>query len=121
MIDFVGSICGSWPVTVGSLCPHCGRDCSAPFAICPYKGKYSVGRSTPDSLACQKLLAGMADRGATAAVVECTSTGIQNGRCVLHAVRSRQRVRLQGVCKLEDLLPDPMRSRRVYRALDNGF
>ena len=63
-------------------CPRICRDCSAPFAICPYKGKYSVGRSTPDSLACQKLLAGMADRGATAAVVECTSTGIQNGRCV---------------------------------------
>ena len=60
-----------------------GRDCSAPFAICPYKGKYSVGRSTPDSLASQKLLAGMADRGATSAVIECTSTGIQNGRCVL--------------------------------------
>ena len=63
------------------------RDCSAPFAICPYKGKYAVGRSTPDSLASQKLLAGMADRGATSAVIECTSTGIQNGRCVRASIQ----------------------------------
>ena len=57
------------------------RDCSAPFAISPYRGKYTVGRSTPDSLATQKLLAGMADRGATTAVLECSQTGIQMGRC----------------------------------------
>ena len=68
------------------------RDCSAPFAICPYRGKYSVGRSTPDSLASQKLLAGMADRGATSAVIECTSTGVQNGRCVVLQSPQRRRV-----------------------------
>ena len=59
--------------------PGC-RDCSAPFAISPYRGKYAVGRSTPDSLATQKLLAGMADRGATTTVLECSQTGIQDGR-----------------------------------------
>ena len=35
----------------------------------------------PDPLEMQKLLAGMADRGADVAVVECEADGLADGRC----------------------------------------
>ncbi|CAG9460957.1 unnamed protein product [Pedinophyceae sp. YPF-701] len=57
------------------------RDCTAPYRLAPYVGKYSVPNTTPDELRAQRLLAGMADRGATAAVYECSSIGLDQGRC----------------------------------------
>lgn len=57
------------------------RDCSAAFHLAPYQGKYPVPHAAPDPLEMQKLLAGMADRGADVAVVECESDGLAVGRC----------------------------------------
>ena len=57
------------------------RDCSAAFHLAPYQGKYPAPHAAPDPLEMQKLLAGMADRGADVAVVECESEGLAVGRC----------------------------------------
>ena len=46
------------------------RDCSTPFHIVPYLGKYEIPPTTPDGLHLQKVLAGGADRGAESCVVE---------------------------------------------------
>jgi len=46
------------------------RDCSTPFHIVPYVGKYEIPPTTPDGLHLQKVLAGGADRGAESCVVE---------------------------------------------------
>ena len=62
--------------------PCVGRDCSAPFHLAPYLGKPPAAAEAPDALEVQKLLAGMADRGADVAVVECASDGLEQGRCV---------------------------------------
>jgi hypothetical protein len=56
------------------------RDCAAPFHAAPYAGKYELPGTTPDALHLQKLLAGMADRGAGAAVVEVCPTLAADGR-----------------------------------------
>lgn len=58
------------------------RDCSAAFHLTPYQGKYEAPNEAPDGLEVQKLLAGMADRGAEVAVVECNAEGLDQGRCV---------------------------------------
>ena len=47
----------------------------------PTQGKYPAPHAAPDPLEMQKLLAGMADRGADVAVVECESDGLAVGRC----------------------------------------
>jgi hypothetical protein len=60
---------------------HCRRDCSAPFHLAPYVGKPPAAVEAPDALEAQKLLAGMADRGADVAVVECAAEGLDAGRC----------------------------------------
>ena len=60
---------------------HACRDCSAAFHLAPYQGKYPAPHTAPDPLEMQKLLAGMADRGADVAVVECESDGLAVGRC----------------------------------------
>ena len=60
--------------------PTMQRACSAPYRIAPYRGKYTVPNTTPGPLSMVQLLAGMRDRGAQAAVVECSSQGIQTGR-----------------------------------------
>ena len=57
------------------------RDCSAAFHLAPYQGKYPAPHRAPDPLGMQKLLAGMADRGADVAVVECEADGLADGRC----------------------------------------
>lgn len=62
-----------------------GRDCSAPFHLAPYRGKPPAPAEAPDALEVQKLLAGMADRGADVAVVECASEGLEEGRFALAA------------------------------------
>ena len=64
------------------LCALC-RDCSAAFHLAPYQGKYPAPHRAPDPLEMQKLLAGMADRGADVAVVECEADGLADGRCWL--------------------------------------
>ena len=56
------------------------RDCSAAFHLAPYEGKYEPPDQAPDALHVQKLLAGMADRGADVAVVECAAEGLDRGR-----------------------------------------
>ena len=53
------------------------RDCSVPFFLSPYKGKYDPPPTTPDSLAVQKVMAGMADRGATACVYEVNHEALE--------------------------------------------
>lgn len=56
------------------------RDCSAPFHIVPYVGKYELPPTTPDALHLQKVLAGGADRGAQSAIVELCPTSMKDGR-----------------------------------------
>lgn len=57
------------------------RECSTPFYLAPYMGKYRTPGTTPDALAMQKLLAGMADREATACVLECDPSALILERC----------------------------------------
>lgn len=57
------------------------RDCSASFHLTPYQGKYEAPKQAPDGLEIQQLLAGMADRDADVAVVECDAFGLDQGRC----------------------------------------
>lgn len=56
------------------------RDCSVPFHIVPYRGKYELPVTTPDGLHLQKVLAGGADRGAESALVELCPSLIRDGR-----------------------------------------
>ena len=54
------------------------------FHLAPYKGRYpALGpqrSTTPDMLSVQRLLAGMRDRGAKAAIVEASTPGLACGR-----------------------------------------
>ena len=43
-------------------------------------GKYEVPETLPDGLHVQKIMAGQADRGAAACVLECTTSGLHEGR-----------------------------------------
>ena len=43
-------------------------------------GKYAVPETLPDGLHVQKIMAGQADRGAAACVLECTTAGLHEGR-----------------------------------------
>jgi len=53
--------------------PAKDRECSAPFKLTPYAGKYSVPSPGPElSLSTQKVLGGMKDRGATCCIFEVT-------------------------------------------------
>ncbi len=56
------------------------RDCSVPFHIVPYRGKYELPVTTPDGLHLQKVLAGGADRGAESALVELCPSLLRDGR-----------------------------------------
>eukprot|EP00208_Stichococcus_sp_RCC1054_P003770 CAMPEP_0206139342 /NCGR_PEP_ID=MMETSP1473-20131121/5544_1 /ASSEMBLY_ACC=CAM_ASM_001109 /TAXON_ID=1461547 /ORGANISM="Stichococcus sp, Strain RCC1054" /LENGTH=890 /DNA_ID=CAMNT_0053533095 /DNA_START=451 /DNA_END=3123 /DNA_ORIENTATION=- len=56
------------------------RDTSRPDHVAPYEGKYTVTQSTPNGLNMHKILAGIRDRGAQSAVIEATTTGLQEGR-----------------------------------------
>ena len=61
-----------------------GRYCSDAFHLQPYRGRYPQGgrgRSTvPNMVDVQALLAGMADRGAQAAIIEASAQGLHCGR-----------------------------------------
>ena len=62
-----------YPVAWSVLASVCGTACrpaSSPFYLTPYEGKYEHPDTTPDGVTMQKVLSSMADRGATAAVVE---------------------------------------------------
>jgi len=56
------------------------RDCSVPFHIVPYKGKYEIPLTTPDGLHLQKVLAGGADRGAESAIIEICPSSLRDCR-----------------------------------------
>lgn len=57
------------------------RDCSAPFHLAPYLGKYGTDiPTTPDALALQALIAGMVDRGATKVLIEIETETLADGR-----------------------------------------
>ena len=58
------------------------RESSVPYCLTPYCGKYVVPETLPDGLHVQKIMAGQADRGAAACVLECTTSGLQEGRWV---------------------------------------
>ncbi|GBF91369.1 hypothetical protein Rsub_04109 [Raphidocelis subcapitata] len=60
--------------------PTAERECTSPFHLAPYKGKYRVDYPHDmDGMRLQKLLAGMRDRGATAAVVEASAEALVQG------------------------------------------
>ena len=51
-----------------------------PHTHTPHTGRYDTSSAgTPSGMQVQKLLAGMRDRGATCAVVECSDAGLQAG------------------------------------------
>ena len=52
-----------------------------PYHIDEYQGRYCVPNTTPNALQVQQLMAGMADRGGSACVMECSSIGLEQGRC----------------------------------------
>ena len=64
--------------------PRLCRYCSEAFHLCPHRGRYPQGgrqrSTTPDMLSMQALLAGMADRGAQAAIIEASEEGLHCGR-----------------------------------------
>jgi hypothetical protein len=59
------------------------RECSSPFHLARYVGKYEPPPTTPDILRVQKVMAGMADRGAKACVYEVDFQSTERGWCVL--------------------------------------
>ena len=68
------------------------RYCSEAFHLCPHRGRYPQGgrqrSTTPDMLSMQALLAGMADRGAQAAIIEASEEGLHCGRSVRNPLGS---------------------------------
>ena len=66
-------------ITATFKCSCHGRECSAPFHLTPYVGKYDPPPTTPDVLGVQKVMAGMADRGATACVYEIDLEAVEQG------------------------------------------
>jgi UDP-N-acetylmuramyl tripeptide synthase len=62
--------------------PTRDRDSTSPFHLTPYPlGKYKVIRTTPGVLEVQKLMASLCDRGVNSCVLECSSIGLDEGRC----------------------------------------
>lgn len=53
---------------------------NTPFHYTPYGVRYRVPETTPEGLTCQKVLAGMKDRGATAAVMEVSLQALSDDR-----------------------------------------
>ena len=60
------------------------RYCSEAFHMIPYRGRYPQGgqrrSTTPDLVNMQRLLAGIADRGAKAAIIEASIEALHCGR-----------------------------------------
>lgn len=61
-------------------CSALQRDCSTPFHVTPYEGKYPAVPTTPDALHLQKVLAGCADRGAGTTLLELDPATLADGR-----------------------------------------
>ena len=68
---------GLW--AAGEEDPTEARECSAAFHLAPYKGKYPLPAPDSTALRIQKVSAGMADRGATAAVIEISARALVAG------------------------------------------
>lgn len=60
--------------------PSQSRECSVPFHMVPYQGRYELPLSTPDALHMQKVLASAADKGAKSAVIEICPSLAGDGR-----------------------------------------
>ena len=67
------------PTECNYVQPLC-RESSVPNCLTAYRGKYAVAETLPDGLHVQKIMAGQADRGAAACILECTAAGLQEGR-----------------------------------------
>ena len=59
--------------------PTASRECSAAFHLAPYRGKYPHPAPNSTALRVHKIAAGMADRGATAAVLELSAQALVAG------------------------------------------
>jgi len=59
--------------------PTEARECSSAFHLAPYKGKYPLPAPFSTALRVQKVTAGMADRGATAAILELSAQALVDG------------------------------------------
>jgi UDP-N-acetylmuramyl tripeptide synthase len=58
------------------------RFSTSPFYFSKYpKNKNFVYKTTPESLRMQQILASFSDRGAKACILECSSIGLEQGRC----------------------------------------
>ena len=116
--------------------PTASRESSTPFHLTPYpKSKYTVPGTTPDALHVQKVMAGFADRGATTCVMECSSIGLDQGRCdfvdfdiAVHTNLTRDHLDyhdsmdsyLDAKLRLFRMLRDPERQRAVIN-LDDAY
>ena len=61
--------------------PEPDRQVTSPGALAPYYGRYpGPPATTPDALNIQQLINGMTEEGADAAVIECTSHALHQGR-----------------------------------------
>lgn len=81
--------------------PTASRECSTPFHVSPYRGKYTVQDTTPDGLKLQKLMAGAAGSEGLHAVWR------------LHCVFGRLR---EALPLLWNCIPKPMRQRHCLTA-----
>ena len=59
--------------------PTEARECSRPFHLAPYRGKYPLPSPDSTPLRVQKVTAGMVDRGATAAIIELSVKALVAG------------------------------------------
>ncbi|KAJ9528971.1 hypothetical protein QJQ45_000528 [Haematococcus lacustris] len=59
--------------------PTEGRECSAPFRMTPWAGKYHVPPTPPNGVVLQKVLAGMNDRGVGLLVLEVDAAAAARG------------------------------------------
>ncbi|KAI8466586.1 MAG: Mur ligase [Monoraphidium minutum] len=60
--------------------PTAERECTSPFHLAPFQGKYSIDYTHDmDGVKIQKLLSGMRDRGATVGVLEASTEALSRG------------------------------------------
>lgn len=117
--------------------PTAERECTSPFQLAPYQGKYEIDYSQDmDGVRIQKLLAGARDRGATAMVVEASTEALSRGwleyvdvdvavwTCFEEEPRhlalhdGSQESYLESKLKLFEVLQDPERQRAIVNIDD---
>lgn len=81
------------------------RESSVPNCLTPYYGKYEVPETLPDGLHVHKIMAGQADRGAAACVLECTTSGLHEGRCFPFSASTCHHYRACACCAACSFLP----------------